>query len=143
MLEGFLQSFVPIRKPIKKALKKYRVEAFLIGASLIVAVFSFFTYQQAARVVVTDSARPDIQEKRKVPTIIYVDLSGAVEKPDVYGVTPGARLKDVLTLAGGLSQGADRSFFARNFNLARLIQDQEKIYIPSMQEINAGIFTEK
>lgn len=72
----------------------------------------------------------------------YIDISGAVGKPDVYEVTPGARLKDVLVLAGGLSADADRYFFARNFNLARFVSDQEKVYIPSIYEINSGLFTE-
>lgn len=70
---------------------------------------------------------------------IYIDLAGAVEEPDVYQVTSGARLKDVLVLANGLSAEADRIFFARNFNLARILQDQEKIYIPSKEEVEKEI----
>ncbi len=74
---------------------------------------------------------------------IFVDIAGAVEKPDVYEVTAGSRLKDVLIMAGGLSAQADRHFFARYFNLSRIISDQEKIYIPSTFEIENGIFTEE
>jgi len=37
---------------------------------------------------------------------------------------------------------ADKNFFARNYNLARLVNDQEKIYVPATWEINSGIFIE-
>lgn len=69
---------------------------------------------------------------------IFVDIQGAIEKPDVYEVTVGARLKDVLVLAHGLSVEADRKFFAQTFNLAKKVTDQEKIYIPSEEEVTRG-----
>ncbi len=65
-----------------------------------------------------------------------------MEKPDVYEVVLGARLKDVLIKAGGLSENADKDFFYRNFNLARIVNDQEKYYIPSLLETSNGIFIE-
>ena len=69
----------------------------------------------------------------------FVDLEGSVERPDVYEITSGARLKDVLIASGGLSVDADRIYFARNFNLARLLKDQEKIYIPSISETENNV----
>jgi competence protein ComEA len=61
---------------------------------------------------------------------------------DVYKLNFGARVKDALNLAGGFSEEADKQFFIRNFNLARLISDQEKIYVPSLQETINGFFVE-
>ena len=40
---------------------------------------------------------------------IYVHLSGAVKQPGVYGVDEGARLYQVIKLAGGLKKSAKKS----------------------------------
>jgi len=71
-----------------------------------------------------------------------IDIAGAVNKPGVYEVTVGARLKDAINLAEGITTEAEINFFNRNFNLARYVTDQEKIYIPSLFEINNGLFVE-
>jgi len=65
-----------------------------------------------------------------------------VEKPGVYEVSSSARLQDALNFANGLTEEADKVFFSRNFNRARLLSDQEKIYIPFSWEISTGIFVE-
>src|SRR3989338_3633918 len=132
-MQGFIESFWLIWK-------KYKIEICLIISSLIIALISilvFFLNQQPAT---TDEV---LLEPVKTETIktsnIFVDLSGAVERADVYEVTSGARLKDVLIQAGGLSADADRGFFARSFNLARKLKDQEKIYIPNQEEIQSEL----
>jgi len=77
------------------------------------------------------------------PTSIFVEVSGAILEPDVYEVSPGARLKDVIERAGGLSARADVLYVARNYNLAKFVGDQEKIYIPYTWDIINGTFIEQ
>lgn len=127
---------------IKKKLRKLWFEMLFFSFSLIISLTVLIIYfsekkNQEKNVIEIKQTLPEKKEES-----IFVDISGAVEKPDVYEVTPGARLKDVLIIAGGLSADADRYFFARNFNLARFVSDQEKIHIPSVYEINSGLFTE-
>lgn len=74
---------------------------------------------------------------------IYVEISGAILEPDVYEVPPGTRLKKVIEMAGGLSDLADKRYVARNYNLAKFVGDQEKIYIPYLQDISNGTFVEQ
>jgi len=74
---------------------------------------------------------------------IFVEVSGAIIEPDVYEVSPGARLKDVIERAGGLSTMADTLYVARNYNLAKFVGDQEKIYIPYTWDIINGTFVEQ
>ena len=62
--------------------------------------------------------------------MIWVDVSGAVEKPGVYELSGGSRVKDALVLAGGLSQLAEREYLERVINMAEKLTDGEKIYIP-------------
>jgi len=65
---------------------------------------------------------------------IMVDVGGAVEKPGVYELEEGSRLKDALVAAGGLAEWADREWIGRVLNMAEEVGDGEKIYIPEEKE---------
>ena len=60
---------------------------------------------------------------------IWVDVSGAVVSPGVYKLAEGARVKDALVAAGGVSSVADRTILAKEVNLAAIVTDGQKIYI--------------
>jgi len=137
-MKNFIRSFLPFIKKIKK----YKIEILLITIALFITFFSFILYQKEKN----DEQAEIIEEKLNENSIndrkIFVDVTGAVKNPGLYEATFGARLKHVIDLAGGLSEQADKFFFQRNFNLARIVIDQEKIYIPSTWEIQNGIFIE-
>ncbi len=61
---------------------------------------------------------------------IFVDIAGAVESPGVYEVSSDARVQDVLTKAGGLSENADHQGIAKSMNLASAVNDGMKLYFP-------------
>jgi competence protein ComEA len=61
---------------------------------------------------------------------IIVDVSGAVEKPGVYFLPSPSRIKDALISAGGFSSKADKDWVSKNLNLAQVVDDGSKIYIP-------------
>lgn len=63
---------------------------------------------------------------------LVVDIEGAVVAPGVYRLPLGARVKDALISASGLSAQADRSWITKNLNLAAKLFDGEKIYIPKI-----------
>ncbi|MGB9707457.1 MAG: helix-hairpin-helix domain-containing protein [Microgenomates group bacterium] len=142
-MTNFLPSFKPVLKALNKKIKRYRLEIFLLFLALIAALISLIIFLNEK----TNQPRQylyeaDFKNKNSSSAKIYVDIAGAVKKPDVYEVSMGARLKDVLILAGGLSDEADKNFFQRNFNLARVVSDQEKFYVPSVYEIQSGLFSE-
>jgi competence protein ComEA len=139
---SFLESFKPALKTLNKKLKKYRLEIFLLFLAIVSALISLIIFLTEKTNQSEYSPNVNFNYKNESLEKIYVDIAGAVEKPDVYEVSVGARLKDVLILAGGLSAQADRDFFQRNFNLARIVSDQEKFYIPSVYEVQNGLFTE-
>ena len=132
---------------LKDFVGQFRVELAFITISLIliltaVVLFSRLHESEKTTAIAIKPERIDKQPTKK-PKMVLVHLDGAVENPDVYEVTEGARLKDVLTLANGLSKQADRAFFARNFNLAQILADQQKIYIPSVGEVgNQPVLTQ-
>ncbi|CAN5245162.1 helix-hairpin-helix domain-containing protein [soil metagenome] len=121
-------------------------EIALLSIALVITVFSSFSYfQEEAKAEEPQvlSAQAEIEEK-PTPTVsrITVDVSGAIVKPDIYQVTYGARLADVIHRAGGLDAAADSGFIARNFNMARFVVDQEKVYVPFKKDISNGLYTE-
>lgn len=64
---------------------------------------------------------------------IVVDVAGAVEKPGVYKLPSGSRIGDALVMAGGLGEKADRDWVAKTINLAEIVKDGGKIYIPEIK----------
>ncbi|MBO6165230.1 MAG: helix-hairpin-helix domain-containing protein [Eubacterium sp.] len=79
------------------------------------------------------SEEPHISEDVTEETSVYVYLCGAVVNEDVYCVPAGSRVNDVVKLAGGFRDGAA----AQYVNLAEVVTDGERIYIPYEDEIDA------
>lgn len=69
-------------------------------------------------------------EEDTIGSTIYVDIGGAVHKPGLYTLDKGARVKDGITAAGGALPDADMS----GVNLAKKLNDEEKLYIPKQEE---------
>lgn len=128
---------------LRAKLKKYLVEVILLTVAFVITCISliifFLNYQGSVdkKTLVNDQTEQNISEN------IIIDVSGAVKKPNIYKVNFGARIKDVIDKAGGISDDADALFFHRNFNLARIVVDQEKIYVPSLSETNNAIFVQE
>ncbi|MBI5123227.1 helix-hairpin-helix domain-containing protein [Candidatus Roizmanbacteria bacterium] len=141
-MTDFFKSFAPL---LKKS-KKYLLEIVLLTVAVIITITALFLYvnndKQAVGVGLDRPSTEVPQISSTAPSKIFVDVSGAVKKPNIYQIDFGARLKDAVDKAGGLSDEADTVFFNRNFNLARTVSDQEKIYVPSIVEINNGIFVQ-
>lgn len=133
---------------IRKKLKKYLLEIFLLSLALIITIISFFMLIQSSKqkesediieINQNSQINNNINEKNEK---IYIDISGSVKNPGLYELKINSRLKQAIDKAGGLDENADKNFFYRNFNLARLLQDQEKIYIPSIWEVQNGFVKE-
>ncbi len=73
----------------------------------------------------------EAQEKQ----IIMVHISGEVFNPGLVKLFSGDRVIDAVELAGGLKKEADLD----RINLAKKLEDEEKIYIPKIgEEINSA-----
>ncbi|MBC8588823.1 helix-hairpin-helix domain-containing protein [Paratissierella segnis] len=72
-------------------------------------------------------------EKEEDNQIIMVHISGEVYNPGLIKLFSGDRVVDAVELAGGLKKEADLD----RINLAKKLEDEEKIYIPKIgEEIN-------
>ena len=137
-MDGFISSLLPF-------FRRFFVESLLLGAAFIITFISITIYihttQKEEDVEIPPLYKSSTSEEQKKS--IMIDVSGAVNKEGVFELSQGARLKDALDLAKGISNDADKGFFNRNFNLARYVLDQEKIYVPSLQETETGIISER
>jgi len=79
----------------------------------------------------------DIQDSNSSPQFkntIKAYICGEVKNPGVYEIEDGARIIDLLELAGGQDENACLEII----NLAQIVVDGQRIYIPSQEEISGG-----
>ena len=62
---------------------------------------------------------------------IVVEIKGEVKKPDVYTLNENAIVKELIEVAGGLTENADLS----NINRAKKLQNHELVYIANKNDI--------
>lgn len=67
---------------------------------------------------------------------LYVDVSGAVLEPRVACLDEGSTVSDAIKQAQGFNYPAFASrYVAQRINLARILKDQDKIYIPFRSDV--------
>lgn len=85
-----------------------------------------------------DGVPSDIQTQTKEDTLSYVYICGEVKLPGVYQVEEGARLYQVVEMAGGLLETAAPNYL----NLAESVTDGQKIVVPTIDEANDMVIVE-
>jgi competence protein ComEA len=80
------------------------------------------------------SEAPEIVPVMIAEPEIFVDVTGAVNKPGVYTLTGKSRVIDAIKAAGDSAPGADLS----TINLARVLNDGEQIYVDSLVMNSSG-----
>ncbi len=109
--------------------------ALLIIGSLLLLLSVFIVARgnsqpsQAMQVIPITIAEPEI----------FVDVTGAVNKPGVYTLTGKSRVIDAIKAAGDSAPGADLS----TINLARVLNDGEQIYVDSTVTSSNGVRVSK
>jgi competence protein ComEA len=104
--------------------------ALLILGALIIIFSSLFVARGNTHEVV---APPIIAVQIAVPEI-FIDVTGAVNKPGVYTLAANSRVIDAIKAAGNSAPGADLS----TINLARVLSDGEQIYVDATVRNSSG-----
>lgn len=68
---------------------------------------------------------------------IIIEVSGSVENPGVYKFSEGARISDAIEKSGGIKSNASVEWVNKNLNKAAKLLDGQKIYIPSIEEVDS------
>lgn len=82
------------------------------------------------------TARPAEAPAEKEKEDVVVDVKGAVERPGVYQLPAGSRVRDALAEAGGAGKKADLD----RVNLAQPLADGMVVYIPRRGEKMPAFF---
>lgn len=77
-----------------------------------------------------EDTKTSTQKEEADEDIIVVHVTGAVKNEGVVEVKENARINDVITAAGGTTDDVD----LKNVNLAYVVEDGQKIYIPSVKD---------
>ena len=123
-----------------KFLKKYKYIVFsIMGIFIVIGCIYLKNSLIDNSVVINDTENNDDilvsdKEDNVESDLEYylVDIKGAVNNPGVYKVETGARVNDVVNMAGGLTENADTSLI----NLSKLVSDEMVIIIYTIEEVN-------
>ena len=74
-------------------------------------------------------------KQEDVPASVTVYVCGAVVNADVYDLPPNSRIVDAVNAAGGVTDDAGIEYL----NLASPISDGQKVYIPTVSQIEEAL----
>jgi len=105
-----------------------------IALGIIAAIVLTFSVFIVLRGNTQTNAAPEIIPITISEPEIFVDVTGAVNRPGVYSLTGRSRVIDAIKAAGDSAPGADLS----TINLARVLNDGEQIYVDSTVVNSSG-----
>lgn len=81
----------------------------------------------------TELEKGDTGTDTEEENLVYVQVSGAVKSPGVYGLAEGSRVFQALELAGGITEKADPT----SLNQAECVADGQMIHVLTTEEAAA------
>lgn len=125
---------------IMPVLQRFPVEAALVMLSVCSIVAGYLLTFAPTMLASPETVILDMSASSAKPhSTLVIDVAGAVRKPGIYRLKEGARLKDAIEAAGGYTNEVDLGVVGQSLNLARLLTDQDKVYIPLASEMTENI----
>ncbi|MBY6916871.1 competence protein ComEA [Clostridium botulinum] len=127
---------------INKANKKIGIIAILV----VILMVCLFTYLKSGKdklvkndntsIFVEEENQDSYENEEKIKDKnIVVEIKGEVKTPDVYELNDESIVKDIIEIAGGLTEEADIS----NINRAQKLKNHELIYIHNKNEVKENL----
>ena len=110
--------------------KEQKIIIGLIGIIIISIIIYYMTQKIGNDEIIIENTE-SIEEEDVIEEKIAIHMTGCVKNPGIIELEDGARMDDAIQLAGGLTEEADLT----NVNLAYKVEDGQKIYIPSIHDI--------
>ena len=95
---------------------------YVLGAFIVLCIIGYFSLPKD-EIVIQASSESEIEEE-----YIFIHIEGCVNEPGLIKAPKGIRLYELIDLAGGTTDEADLS----KVNLASIVVDAQKIYIPKI-----------
>ena len=121
-----------------KIVKKEKIIVSIIVILLIGISYYIYSNQDTNDINKENNSIKDIEENvqeeqnTENKNIIVVHVSGAVNNDGIIELEEGSRVSDAIEKAGGLKENA----YTKDINLAYKVEDEMKIYIPTIDERN-------
>ncbi len=123
-----------------KYINKNQKVVLIIIISIIIIGICYYTYviegnsefeiQEQNLEIQENSVEEEIENKEEINKII-VHVSGAVNQEGIVELDEKARVADAIEAVGGVTENA----YMKDINLALLLEDGMKIYIPTKEEV--------
>jgi competence protein ComEA len=95
--------------------------------------------QDTSQEVLCETVSKVVEEEDLCP--VLVDISGAVVNPGVYCFPVGASVIDAVKKAKGFTTDAGFKYISMRINLATVMLDNSKIYVPFQTDYNCSLLT--
>lgn len=116
---------------------KKRIGIIILIYILLFLFFYFFKSNNENTFVNQFSQSPDTEVQIENEEVlieeeeeIFIHISGEVNYPGLIKLSKGQRLYEAIDIAGGMTEKADLN----QINLSLVLNDQDKVYIPSKDE---------
>lgn len=98
---------------------------------LIIVAIIYNNHNNNYNEITSEDVYLNVKENNVIEeSIVIVHITGEVNNPGIIKIAQNSRLVDVIEAAGGLTENAD----INKINLAYIISDGQKIYIPNINE---------
>lgn len=114
--------------------------AILVIAILMITIIGYYVFSKANfnteelkveyNNEITDGINENNINKEETDNDIMIHITGEIKKEGIIKIKEGARLIDVIEAAGGLTEKA----YTKEVNFAYVVEDGQKIYIPSVED---------
>ncbi len=132
----FLEVFKEyLQANIIKAMAVVALITAILGAGSCYLYMQYFQVPAESKSESTDRNTSSTDSKTSNSAKISVDISGAVNRPGVIAIETGKRVLDLINSAGGLDPLVSVPWVTRVLNLAQILKDSQKIYIPFEYDI--------
>jgi len=105
---------------------------FIIIVLILIIFLSYYikSKKHSETIIVNEFYEETTEIKENNTSNIVVHITGSVQNPGIVTIPIGSRIIDVISSAGGATSDADFS----KINLAYIVSDAQKIYIPSIHD---------
>ncbi len=118
-----------------KLTKNQLIILVVIGGLIVLAIGYYIyktteenSYQQIEEISEEINTQTETNVENEVEIVVHI--AGQIKNPGIIKIAEGARIADIIEQAGGLTQEADIT----DINLAYIVEDGQKIIIPSIEE---------